>query len=284
METKFLFITVFLSQLILISYYFPRKIANRLRYVFDTYPPSKFPKLYPRSMDYYNRKNRNFRRMNLFILLMGFVLLVVLFTNFPSDSHRERWDQSIVNAFFMVQLLPIFLLELSSFKLFKLMRKSDNRTMRRAELRPRRLFDFISPTLMGLSVFVYLAFVGFIIYFNQFNYPWFGGYFNIAIISGANLFFAAIASWNLFGKKLDPYQSYDDRRRQISLIVKQMVYISIGVTVYATFSIVVHTFEIRHFNSTFMSVYLQIIAVVAYQTLKIDNINFDVYKEEPHLA
>jgi hypothetical protein len=33
-----------------------------------------------------------------------------------------------------------------------------------------------------------------------------------------------------------------------------------------------------------MSVYLQIIAVVAYQTLKIDNINFDVYKEEPHLA
>ncbi len=60
-----------------------------------------------------------------------------------------------------------------------------------------------------------------------------------------------------------------------------MVYISIEVTVYATFSIVVHTFEIRHFNSTFMSIYLQIIAVVAYQTLKIDNINFDVYKEEP---
>ena len=58
-----------------------------------------------------------------------------------------------------------------------------------------------------------------------------------------------------------------------------MVYISIGVTVYVAFSIIVHTFELRHFNSTFMSVYLQIIAVVSYQTLKIENINFDVYKE-----
>ena len=279
METKFLFIAIFLHQIFLISYYFPRKIANRIRYVFDTYPPSEFPKLYPRSIDYYERKNRNFRRMNVFISIMGLMLLINFFINFPYDSQRERWDQSIVNAFFMLQFLPLFLLELSSFKLFKLMRKSDIRTTKKAELKPRRLFDFISPLLMGSAVVVYLTFVGFIIYFNQFNYPWFGGYLNIGIISAGNLFFAGIAIWNMYGKKLDPYQSFEDRRRQISLIVKQMVYISIGVTVYGAFSIIVHTFELRHFNSTFMSVYLQIIAVASYQTLKIENINFDVYKE-----
>jgi hypothetical protein len=31
-----------------------------------------------------------------------------------------------------------------------------------------------------------------------------------------------------------------------------------------------------------MSIYCQLIALVAFQALQIDNINFDVYKEESH--
>ncbi|MBT3500963.1 MAG: hypothetical protein HOB40_10695 [Candidatus Marinimicrobia bacterium] len=282
METKFLFITVVLSQLFLMSYYFPRKIANRIQYILDSYPPSEFPKLYPKPIEYYTKKHRNYKILNLFILVLGLVLLGIVFRNFPEDSQRERWDQAIVLAFYMTQFFPLLLLEISSFSIFRHMRKIDSRTTRKAELQPRKLFDFISPILLGVVIFVYVSFVVFILYFNRFEYPWFGGYLNIVIISGGNLFFSGIAAWNMFGKKLDPYQSYEDRRRKISLIVKQMAYISIGVTVYGAFSIIAHTFEIRHFNSTFMSIYCQLIALVAFQALQIDNINFDVYKEESH--
>ena len=280
METKFLFITVVLSQLFLMSYYFPRKIANRIQYVLDTYPPSEFPKLYPKSIEYYTRIQRNYRILNTFILVLGAMLLGIVFSNFPEDSQRERWDQAIVLSFFMVQFIPILLLEISSFNIFRQMRKTDLRTTRKAELQPRRLFDFISPILFGVVVFVYVSFVVFILYFKRFDYPWFGGNLNIIIISGAYLFFSGIAAWNMFGKKLDPYQSNEDRRRQTSLIVKQLALISIGMTFYAIFTILAHTFEIRYLGSIFMSIYFQILAVFSFQFIQMEDINFEVYKEE----
>jgi len=280
METKFLFSIVFLNQLFLMSFYFPRKIANRIRYVLDTYPPSKFPKLYPMPIEYYEDKQRNYRIINWFILIAGLFLLNYMFINFPEDSHRERWDQALVFAFFMVQFFPVMLLEISSFSLYKIMRKSDSRTARKAELQRRRLFDFISPLLFGLVVFVYAAFVGFIIYFERFNYPWFAGFLNIVIITGTNLLFIGIAAWNMFGKKLDPYQSFEDRRRQISLSVKQLAIVSIGMTIYVAFTIVAHAYELRHLSSTFMSIYFQILVWIGLRTIQIDNINFEVYKED----
>lgn len=280
METKFLFITIVLNQLFLISYYFPRKITNRIQYVLDTYPPSEFPKLYPKSIEYYTRKQRNYRILNTFILVLGSVLLGIVFSNFPEDSQRERWDQAIVLGFFIVQFFPLLLLEISSFNIFRHMRKTDSRTTRKAELQPRRLFDFISPTLLGVVVFVYVGFVIFILYFKRFDYPWFGGNLNIVSITGAYLFFSVIAVWNMFGKKLDPYQSHEDRRQQISLIVKQLALISIGMTLYSIFTILAHTFEIRYLGSIFMSIYFQILAVLTFQAIQIENINFDVYKED----
>ncbi len=280
METKILFAIVFLNQLFLISFYFPRKIANRIRFVYDTYPPSKFPKLYPMPIEYYEDKQRNYKILNWFILVAGLFLVTYMFLNFPEDSYRKRWDQALVVAFFMVQFFPVLLLEIASFSLYKLMRKYDKRTERKAEIQPRRLFDFISPLLVGLVVSVYFAFVAFIVYFKQFDYPWFGGNMNIYLITGTNLFFIGIAAWNMFGKKLDPYQSFEDRRKQISLVVKQLAFISMGVTIYAAFTIGAHAFELRHFNSTFMSIYFQIIAILSLRSIHIENINFEVYKED----
>jgi len=279
METKFLFVTVVLSQLFLISYFFPRKIANRIQFVLDTYSPSEYPKLYPKPIEYYTKKNRNYILLNSTVLGLGLFFLGIVFSNFPDDSQRERWDQAIVNAFFILQFFPLLLLEISSFSIFRQMRKADLRTTRKAELQPRKLFDFISPILLGIVVFVYVSFVVFILYFKRFDYPWFGGNLNIVIITGAYLFFSGIAAWNMFGKKLDPYQSHEDRRRQISLVVKQLALISIGMTLYAIFTILAHTFEIRYLGSIFMSIYFQVLAVFTFQAIQIDNINFDVYKE-----
>jgi hypothetical protein len=276
MQTNTLFFFVFLSQILVISFYLPRTVLNRVKYVFEAYPPAKYPNLYPEPIEKYERAWRNYRNVNLFILLAGLLLMPVLF----GYSRSGEWDETIVTTYFMVQFSPMILMEIGALKYYKLMRKTDSRTTRKADLHPRRLFDFISPTLIGLAIFVYFAFIGFILYVRQFEFPWFGGYWNIVIVTAGNIFFAGIIFWHLYGKKMDPYQAYEDRIRQIALTVKKVVFISIAVTLYLVIIVLLASLDLRSLQPTVLSLYLQLVAVIGFRTLQIDTINFEVYKED----
>jgi hypothetical protein len=186
-----------------------------MRYVFDTYPPSTYPKLYPKPIEYYEKKQRNYRTLNQFILLAGLILIGI------GISRSGEWDHAIATwciLVFLVQVFPVLLLDISSIKCFKLMRDANSR--RKAELHPRRLFDFISPAMIGMAIFVYVAFILFVLYIRQFEFPWFGGYWNIFGVTAMNLFLAGMIFRNMYGKKLDPHQTYEDRKRKIEINVK----------------------------------------------------------------
>ena len=158
MPEHILLYVVFLSQVILISFYLPRKMLSRMRYVVETYPPSKYPKLYPVSIDTVETGMRTFRIMNFIILLVGFVL--VFFGVYSPSEEMLSWrGQSVVTIYFVLQFTPLVLAELSVFKYFELMRKANSRTTRIAELHPRRLFNFISPAFIGIAIFTYIAFI-----------------------------------------------------------------------------------------------------------------------------
>ncbi|MFC1556210.1 hypothetical protein ACFL67_03920 [candidate division KSB1 bacterium] len=251
-------------------------MLSKIKYVFETYPPSTYPKLYPKPIEYYENARHNYRNLNLLILLAGLLLLAVLLV-YPRSG---EWDRAIVTWYFMAQFFPILLVEIKSFKYYKLMRLTDSRTTRRAELKPRRLFDFISPRIFGLAVLVYFAFIVFIHYFRQLGIPWFAGYWNIVGITAINLFFAGIIIWNMYGKRLDPYQVYEDRRRQIELIVHQMVFTSIAATIFVTIEIALSGLDMRNLQPAVTSLYFQLIAAIGLRTLRIDKINFEVYKED----
>ena len=47
MSIHILFYALFLSQIILISYYYPKQIIKRIDGVLKNYPPEDYPKLYP---------------------------------------------------------------------------------------------------------------------------------------------------------------------------------------------------------------------------------------------
>ena len=278
MPDNILFYAVFLSQILLISFYFPRKMLKRISYVFATYPPSQYPRLYPEPIEYYEKAQRNYRNLNVAVLLVGLLLLAV----FLGDSRSGEWDMgNFVFPYFMIQFFPVMLLEIRSFKYYRLMRKADSRTTRKAELQPRRLFDFISPAMIGLALLVYFAFIALILYIRQFDFPWFGGYWNIVGVTAANVFFAAIVAWNMYGKKRDPYQAYEDRKRQIELVVQQMVFMSIAATTFMAIEVVLASLDLRDLQPTVMSLYFQLIAVNCLRALRIDNINFAVYKGDP---
>ena len=197
MPEHMLFHIVFLCQVLLVSFYLPRKILGRMRYLFETYPPSTHPKLYARPIAHYEKSERNYRIMNRVILLAGLLLLAVLL----GYSRSGEWDHVVAMWFALVQYFPVMLLDLSSLREARLMR--DSCATRKAELHPRRLLDFVSPTMIGLAIVTYVAFVALILYVRQFEFPWFGGYWNIAGVTIGNLFLAGSIFRQIYGKETE---------------------------------------------------------------------------------
>ncbi len=280
MYDQVLFYLVFLSQVLLISWLFPRAIAGRAAYVLETYPPETHPRLYPLTAETFRRTLTTYRLMNLAVLAVG-LFLVFLGFYAPSEG-MLNWDtKSVLTAYFFLQFVPLMLMGAAGMVYFNLQRVADSRTKRTADLRPRRLLDFVSPPVFALAVGTYIAFVLFIVYVRQFHFPWFGGYWNIVGITAANLFFAVIAAHALYGKRKDPYQDHEDRLRQIGIVVRSLVWVSIFATAFVALSIALSAFELRHIEPIFMSLYFQVIAGVSLRSTRIDDINFEVYREEP---
>ncbi len=283
MRTNILFISLFLTQIFTLSFYLPRKVRNRINYVLKNYPPAQFPNLYTQSIEVYQMKVKMFWAFNLLILAAGMMIVVGLIVYSPdlSAANTERWDQALVAVWFFVQVFPMILMEIGAFSHFKRMREANSQTTRKALLQPRRLFDFISPALIGAAVIIYALFVALVIYMRQFDYPWFGGYANIAGVTIVNLLFAGMLFWKMYGKKQDPYQADGTRKEEIRLVAKQMVFTSIAVTIHIAMSILLAAFELRHLQSVAQIVYFQLIAIVGFQMLRVDQIDFEVYKSEP---
>jgi hypothetical protein len=231
MPEHLLFHIALLCQIILVSFYLPRKILERMSYVFEQYPPSTHPKLYPRPIEYYEKSRRNYRTTNRILLVAGLLLLTVLL----GYSRSGKWDHVVAMWYFFAQCLPVMLLDLSSLKETRLMRESSS--TRKAVLHRRRLLDFVSPTMIGLAVFTYVAFALFVIYVRQFEFPWFGGYWNVTGVTLANLFLAGIIFRNIYGKKLNPHQAHQDRVRQVQTIARVLVSVSIAATVFVALNI-----------------------------------------------
>jgi hypothetical protein len=276
MQEYYLFYIVFLSQILLISFYYPRKMHKRMRYVFDTYPPKAYPKMYPKPVEFYEKGRNNYRNINFLILFAGLLILAALMGN----QHDGDLHNAIAMGYFVAQMLPVMLLDLLSLRELKLMRNSESRTTRKADLQRRHFFDFVSPTLFSIAVITYIAFVFLIVYLNQFGYEWFGGYWNIFGMTIMNIFFASLLLWHMYGKKLNPHQAHEDRVRQIKSIAKIMLYTSIVATVFISVEISLSALEVRHLLPVFLSMYFQLLAIIGLQAYRIDDTNFDVYKKD----
>ena len=277
---QMLFYFVFLSQVLLISFYLPRQLRGRVKHVVEKYPPSAYPRLYPVSLDVMKKAQRTYWNMNLFALLAG-IALVFGGLLWPSED-MLHWDsESVLVIYLLLQYSPLLIAGTAGFTYFNLMRKADSRPTRKAELRRRSLLDFVSPAVLGLAIFVYIAFVLLIVYVRQFEFPWFGGYSNIVGITVANLVFAGVIAHNLYGKKKDPYQAYEDRARQIGVTIRGMVWTSILATGFVALSIGLAAFDLRHLQPITLSLYFQVLAMVTFRATRIDDVNFEVYREDP---
>ena len=178
MSDQILFYVVFLSQVLVISFFLPRQVLERMRYVVKNYPPSSYPRLYPVSLQQAQRAQRNYRNMNLLVLVLGLALIGYGF--YAPSEEMLGWDtNTVVFLYYMLQYSPLMIALSAGFTYFNLRRKPDSRSVRRAELRRRGVLDYVSPGLIGAAVVVYVAFIILVAWMRTFGFPWFGGWLNV---------------------------------------------------------------------------------------------------------
>ena len=276
MTSQTLFYAAFTAQILTISYFIPRTIANRMRAVLAEHPPETYPRLYPRSPEFYESRRSMYRYANGFIVIIGLVVLAALI----ATPHDYDIDNAVALIYFLVQAMPLLWLDISLRRELKLMRELDTRSTRSAALNPRRLFDVISPALLSAVVGVYLMFWVFTTWFSQFGYPWFGGHTNNLIITAMNVVFAAGFAWRMYGKKLDPHMSEHDRIRRLRSLASVLAMVSIAATLFAVLTIMLSAAEAKEYRPFAVSLYYQLIALMSLQAYRFSARNVEVYRED----
>ena len=274
------FYIVFTSQILLISWYIPARVRSRVKQVLETYPPSRYPKLYPVSVDTYRLGRWIFKTANNAILLIGLALMASLLflvdhSGFADDGYiSEFWPA----AFGFLQFLPYAALEYSECRLLRKMRDLDTSTVREAELRPRKLFDFVPPLGFFVAIILYVVVVVADLVTAKTN-----GSLALWLTVGY-VFMGSLGFWILRGRNLNPHQDRGDRERQISASLTSFVYVSIGMSLFYLFSVADQVYDLDYLDAIFLSIYWQTLAIgtihFMMQRLSLDDIDFSVYRAD----
>lgn len=280
---NYLFYILFIMQILLISYYYPRQLLGRINLILKHNPPQTHPKLYPLKPGKVEQEQHTFELLNKTILAAGCAVLFAL----AVGEFKQSWQPSDLDSlpliFGLVQFIPYLLLEISQAKQFKLMRALDTRHQREAELTPRRLFDFISPFKLALVVILFFSCLAVIMSSQEFQFTQEGMVLIGALLLSNIVMFSASARL-LYGKKIDPHQALPDRLNLIKGNIQSTALVSILISSFFILNRSIEVFNLDHWEFILNSLYWQCLAVLGVGTLlrntKIKNINFDVYRNK----
>lgn len=283
-----IFYLTFASQIFLLSIYYPGMIAKRIRYVLKNYPPDKYPKLYPSGYTV-GAAGKGAQKMTLFRLYNGAVAVtgIIVLTAMISTGYRPDamgGDEIFVMLYFLLQIIPSIVMAFREFGNYHQMHQAFAVKRRTAELRPRRLFDFVSPAYVVAAIALFAGWAAF--YINSAgdianwgveNYATIGG------ISAMNIAYIIMIRAFLSGKKLDPYQAYSDQLKTIESTIKTCVISSILVSLFLFLTQVADQYGLEVFDPPLTSFYVQLCVVMAlglvFRLIKLEEIDFEVYRE-----
>jgi hypothetical protein len=224
-----------------------------------------------------------YQLINQIIIVIGLALMTIHVVMAVDYEGNRKVAEGLPLMFGMVQFFPFILLEVSAFRQFKLMRKANKSTRRTADLTPRNLFNYVSPLSVISAVVFIFAYVLFDLYINDFIIT------NDIIIKVLTLFlvhalFIGLAIKNLTGKRLDPHQAVKDRSNQTEFSLQSMVTVSIFLSIFLMANSAVDVYQLYSLEIIINTIYFQVIAFFGLggmlRTMRVDNIDFDVYKAD----
>lgn len=282
MPSTIIFYTVFISQILILSYYIPKKFIARMRYVYETYPPAEYPRMYPKDNVYYEKYQHRYGVVNKLILILGFVIIIA--SELTGLELKYKVGQTIVFVYAMLQFMPIITLEISEHKRLKLMREMKVKTTRSAGLKPRGFLDFISPALLVSAIFMLIAAITVDFWTHDFNFSWsIDVYEGPIIILLGNVYFMVMVGWQIYGKKKDPYLTEPDRERQMKIVSTVAGGTSIAVSLFFTATAFGNVYDISTYETSIFSLYFQLLGFFAFSIIleakNLTDMDFSVYKE-----
>jgi len=292
MGETILFCIVFLSQILLISVLYPRRIISRGRYVLQNFPPSTHPKGYPQPVEYYERWLRNIARANFAIVVVGLLIIGMILgtliggwdTGVFAASRKNLWNDMLVAPYFVLQVaVSVGYVNLSTIKHRKAMAKAPPPRVRTTELHRRGLVDYASPAMLVVAAVTNVAFIVFVLQYRRFGFPWFTAAGNIACVAFLLIVLSVSVGITLRARKADPYQANEDRHKLMKLVVQQALGLCIAYPLLTATMLIIKSFDSTFLEPVITSLFVQGIAVVmlwpSYR-YRVEEHDFNVYKRD----
>lgn len=288
-----LYTLVFLSQVYVGSIHYPRAMMARIRHIISHFPPGDYPRLYPDApasmpaqlySDRLMRGTRIFLIVNYLIAAAGIGLITVMLTSSYEPSVKGGAEIFVMIYFFM-QSAPIVYAAIREYSTHKRMRELFDEPKRSADLRPRRLFDYISPAGPSAAIAMYLIWLAFFLSVTPegSSATSIERIATILLITGMNVAYAVIIAGHISGKKINPYQSAAEREQVTRTTVRILTISSFMASFFLTMTQAADHFAFEVFDPVMVSVFMQMCLIFGvgetFRSIRVDQINFDVYKE-----
>lgn len=266
----YLFYAAFLAQVILFSLFYPIKFSGKMNATINQHSLE----IHPEPVDDTKAKQRTFRILS----FSGAVIGLLLLAYFVSYMRSAGWDDGPVETgqlvFFFVQVAPVLLLQIVWLSYCRRLKHAASSSIRKAEMQPRHLFDFISPATIALALFLYIAYCALVVYIAQEPFPGFAGItINIAIPTLVNIVFAVIGFWSLYGKKPYPSQTNQNRLLGIGITIKAAVYSSIAASVKLSIGLLLPLLDLQSYEPLSHSLYYILVFYLMFQVVNTTFIN-----------
>ncbi len=103
------------------------------------------------------------------------------------------------------------------------------------------------------------------------------------VLVGSNMLLATLGAWLLYGRKLNPHQAAEDRSRHVRASLTSFAYCSIVMSIFFMTQAADQVYDIDYLDAALLSLYFSVIIALSLGHLlrsqPLDEINFDVYKE-----
>ena len=221
----YLFYAMFTAQVLVFSVLYPATMIRRVHAALARHPVERSPLGDEQASRWLDGWLTLYRQINTGIALAGLLLLAWLF----SYMRRPGWDDgdvgALLTAYFLLQMAPTALFWWGLAKGNRQLKELLRGEKRTASLQRRRLFDSISPFVVGLTVLFYLLHAVLAVYIARHPFPNFAGALvNVAISTLMCAAMAFAVYRTVYGKKSSPLLTHEDHLWEIEVTVKILVY------------------------------------------------------------
>ena len=271
MIEAYAFLAMFALQVLAMSVLYPTWFIRKIRAQAENAPVGHLAQLYP-DVDFAGARERFlslYRTVSAGIAASGLLLLGWL----SSYMLRPGWDHDDVSdlaaVYFIVQMLPMLCIAVLGARSMNVLRRSLPDGKRKALLQRRGLFDFVSPLSVLLAALGYFVFIALVIYVQQHPFPGFAGLTKKVVgVTSIYAVKALVVYWTLYGKKMNPFESSEDRVHTIGVTVRICVYGCIACVVFVSIDLALGVLDWRYWEPFSLSALFVTTAFLCLRSLR----------------